>query len=111
MKYLLLLAGDESTADATPESERQRILEEHGKFAAMIGADGAYVYAAQLVRSANATTLADGVLTDGPFAEGREQIGGFYVIEAPDLDKALGYARQIPQSPGLRVEVRPLLEM
>ena len=77
----------------------------------MIGADGAYVYGAQLVRSANATTLADGVLTDGPFAEGREQIGGFYVIEAPDLDKALGYARQIPHNPGLRVEVRPLLEM
>ena len=111
MKYLLLLAGDESAADAMPESDRLRILEEHGKFAAMIGADGAYVYGAQLERSANATTLAGGVLTDGPFAEGREQVGGFYVVEAPDLDKALAYARQIPLSPGLRVEVRPLLEM
>ena len=111
MKYLLLLAGDEAAADAMPESDRQRILEEHGKFAAAIGAEGAYVFGAQLVRSDNATTLADGVLTDGPFAEGREQIGGFYVIEAPDLDKALGYARQIPHNPGLRVEVRPLLEM
>jgi len=111
MKYLLLLAGDEVAKDALPDAEQQRILEAHGKFAAMIGADGSYVYGAQLERSANATTLAEGVLTDGPFAEGREQIGGVYVIEAPDLDKALGYARQIPRSPGLRVEVRPLLEM
>jgi hypothetical protein len=111
MKYLLLLAGDEVAADAMADSERQRILDEHGKYAAMLAADEAIVFGAQLDRSASATTLAGGVLTDGPFAEGREQVGGFYVVEAPDLDKALEYARQVPQSPGLRVEVRPLLEM
>ncbi|HYU02749.1 MAG TPA: YciI family protein [Jatrophihabitantaceae bacterium] len=111
MKYLLLLAGDEVGEDALSDAERQRIVEEHGKFAGRLSADGAYVLGAQLDRSSNATTLAGGVLTDGPFAEGREQIGGIYVIEAPDLDKALDYARQIPPSPGLRVEVRPLLEM
>jgi hypothetical protein len=111
MKYLLLLAGDEVAEDALAEEVRQGILAEHGKFAATLVADNAYVFAARLDRSANATTLADGLLLDGPFAEGREQIGGIYAIEAPDLDKALEYARQVPQSAGLRVEVRPLLDM
>ena len=111
MKYLLLLAGDEQAEDALSDAERQAILDEHGKFAAAVGADDAYVFGAALAPSVNATTVTDGVLTDGPFAEGREQIGGIYVLEAPDLDKALTYARQVPKSPGLRIEVRPLMEM
>lgn len=111
MKYLLLLAGDEEAENALPDAERQRILAEHGKFAAAVGADNAYVFGAALASSVNATTVTDDVLTDGPFAEGREQIGGIYIVEAPDLDRAINYARQVPKSPGLRVEVRPLLEM
>ena len=111
MRYLLLLAGDEVAENALSDEERKRILDEHGKFGAALSADNAYVYGAALAPSAHATTLSDEVLTDGPFAEGREQIGGIYVVEAPDLDRALQYARQIPKSPGLRVEVRPLMEM
>ncbi len=111
MRYLLLLMGDEAAEEELTATERQDILDEHGKFAASMRADNAYVYGAALARSVNATTVSDDVLTDGPFAEGREQIGGIYVIDAPDLDRALEYARQVPKSPGLRVEVRPLLEM
>jgi hypothetical protein len=111
MKYLLLLAGDEAAEEALPEAERRRILDEHGKFAASLTAENAYVFGAALAPSVNATTVSDDVLTDGPFAEGREQIGGIYIVDAPDLDRALEYTRRIPKSPGLRVEVRPLMEM
>ncbi|SRR6266545_7853582 len=111
MRYLLLLAGDEPAEAALPEAELQRILTEHGTFADRLRSDNAYVFGAALDRSSNATTVAGGVLTDGPFAEGREQIGGFYVIDAPDLDKALEYAGQMPASPGLRIEIRPVRTM
>jgi hypothetical protein len=94
MKYLLLLAGDEAAEEALPEAERRRILDEHGKFAASLTAENAYVFGAALAPSVNATTVSDDVLTDGP-----------------DLDRALEYTRRIPKSPGLRVEVRPLMEM
>jgi hypothetical protein len=107
----MLLAGDEPAEEALAEPDLRRILAEHDVFAGNLRADGAYVFGGVLDRSASATTVADGVLTDGPFAEGREQIGGIYVIDAPDLDKALDYAKKIPASPGLRVEVRPLREM
>jgi hypothetical protein len=111
VRYLLLLAGDEPAEEALPDAEMHRIIEEHGRFADKLRADGAHIFGAALARSGNATVVADGVLTDGPFAEGREQIGGIYIVEAPDLDKVVEYVKQIPKSPSLRVEIRPLLEM
>lgn len=112
MQYLLLLVGDEDADHALPEAEQNRIIEEHGEFSARLRAAGADVFGAALDASTTATTVdvaGGGTITDGPFAETAEQIGGIYFIEADDLDQAIAWAKQIPVSPGLRVEVRPVL--
>jgi hypothetical protein len=77
-------------------------------------AAGAWVFTGGLHPPDTATVLraADGgvLITDGPFAEGKEHIGGFWVIKAPDLDAALGWARQATQACKLPVEVRPMVD-
>lgn len=111
MKFLLLLYGDEAADAALPVAEQRRVLEEHEQFGNGLHDDGAYLFGVVPDQSSTATTLRDELVTDGPFAEGREQIGGLYVIQAADLDQALAYAKQVPKSPGLSVEVRPLLDI
>lgn len=114
MQYMLLLVGDEKADRELPEAEQMRIIEEHGALSERMRAADAHVFGAALDASTTATMVdrAGGdVVTDGPFAETAEQIGGIYFIEADDLDKAIEWAKQIPMSPGLRVEVRPVLAM
>jgi hypothetical protein len=114
MQYMLLLVGDEKADRDLPEAEMMRIIEEHGVFSERLRAAGAHVYGAALQESSTATTIdlaGDGRITDGPYAETVEQIGGIYFIEADDLDKAIEWAKQVPVSPGLRVEVRPCIDM
>lgn len=111
MRYMLLLYGDYEAERALSAQESAAIVEAHKEFGQFLHAQGADVFGEALDSPDTATTLrADGVVTDGPFAEGREQIGGVYVIEAPDLDGALRWASRVPVSPGLSVEVRPLLD-
>jgi hypothetical protein len=64
-----------------------------------------------LTASTDAAVVRGGRVTDGPFAETKEQIGGYYLIECADRDEAVEYARQVPDSPGLAVEVRRLADM
>ncbi|MQA02709.1 MAG: YciI family protein [Streptosporangiales bacterium] len=112
MKFLLLLYGDEAAEEALPVVERRRIIEGHEEFSDKLSDDGVHTYGEALDQSASARTVReDGLVTEGPFAEAREQIGGFYVIECADIERALEYAEQVPQSPGLSVEVRPLLSI
>lgn len=111
MKFLLLLYGDEAAEDDLPVAERRRIIDEHEEFGDRLRDDGVYVLGEALDESGSAATVRDDLVADGPFAEGREQLSGFYVIACPDLDQALGYAKQVPRSPGLAVEVRPLLDI
>jgi hypothetical protein len=114
MEYMLLLVGDEEADRALSEAEQMRIIGEHGELSDRMRAEGAHVYGAALDASSTATTVdvaGGGAITDGPFAETAEQIGGIYFIKADDLDKAIEWAKQIPVSPGLRVEVRPVLGM
>jgi hypothetical protein len=111
MKYALLLYGDESVwQDATPE-ERVEVYAKHQAFLDLLAERDAIVGGAELAHSSTATTLrrdAGSVLvTDGPFAEAAEQLAGFYLIEARDLDEALELARALPSG---TIEVRPMVE-
>jgi hypothetical protein len=112
MQYMLLLVGDETAERELPEAERKRIIEEHFALGDRLRSAGAHVFGAALEPSTTATTVdvaGGGAITDGPFAETAEQIGGIYFVEADDLDKAIDWAKQMPVSPGLRVEVRPVV--
>lgn len=109
MKYALLIYGDEKAWEARDERELQANHERHARFMAMLRERGALVSGEELTRSAEAATVrnTDHVgVTDGPYAETAEQLGGFYLIEAADLDEAVELARQLPEP---IVEVRPVV--
>jgi hypothetical protein len=115
MKYMLLIFGDESRwADMTPE-EGAAQMKRWDEYTQALTDAGALVSGEGLQTSTTATTLRlqDGerVLTDGPFAETKEQIGGFYVIDVKDLDEALDWAERLPSSAaGMPTEVRPVMD-
>jgi hypothetical protein len=111
MKFLLLLYGDEAAEAALPVTEQRRIIDEHDAFGDALRDSGAFVFGSAVDESAAARTVRDGVVTDGPFTKTREQIGGVYVISGANIDEAVAYAKQVPRSPDLTVEVRPLLEI
>ena len=114
MKYLLALIGDESRyADRTPEELREG-MKEWDAFTRATTDAGAFVAGEGLTPSATATTVriqesGDHIVSDGPFAETKEQLGGFYLLECGDLDEALSWAKRIPM-PGGAVEVRPVMD-
>jgi hypothetical protein len=113
VKYMLILIGEEGgMADATPE-QQQAVMERWGAFTQDAIDRGAFVSGEGLKESATATTVkfngGGTTVTDGPFAETKEQVGGFYVLECKDLDEALEYARKIPFEDG-SVEVRPVMD-
>ena len=87
-EYLLAVWGSEETYD-TPLDEVQHQFEQVDRFNEKLQADGKWVFAGGLERPSTATAVSpDGILTDGPFSESKEQIGGFWVIKAADLDEA-----------------------
>lgn len=110
MKYALLIAEDETFWDKAPQDELEKILEGYGTFGERNA--GAIVEGAALQPTATATTVRvrDGerLLTDGPFAETREQFGGYYVVDVAGLDEAIELASQIPGAESGCVEVRPV---
>lgn len=111
MKYALLIVGREEGYAALSDVESKNMHAEHDTFAGKHGP--ALVGGAELRPSQTATTVrqSDGevLVTDGPFSEAAEQLGGFYLVEAADLDKAIEIAKDIPVLPGDAVEVRPLV--
>ena len=115
MKYVLLLYGDESRwEDMTPEDSAED-MQRWGAFYEELTAGGAFIAGEGLQPTAAATTVrvkgGDVVHSDGPFAETREQLGGFYLLECPDLDAALGWAAKVPDlGEGGSVEVRPVMD-
>jgi hypothetical protein len=112
MRYLLLLYGDETAEMALSDEERQAILDAHGRFSQAIQERGWLVGGEPLQASSTAVVVHEsGLVTDGPFIETKEQLGGYYLVDCPGLEEALQAARAIPASPGLKVEVRPLAEM
>jgi hypothetical protein len=113
MQYALLIYEDETVYGGDDSPAMKKVIDKHMAFgkahgAAIRGGAGlAGTHAATTVR----TAAGQQVLHDGPFAETKEQFGGFYLIEADDLDGALAIARQIPLAGDGSVEVRPLLPM
>jgi hypothetical protein len=111
MEYVLLIHSDEQgTAQGSPE-----ILAEYGKFSADVAERGIMRGGARLRPTSAATTVRvrDGktMLTDGPFAETKEQLGGFYILDCKDLDEALQFAARIPNARDGSIEVRPVWVM
>ena len=112
MKYMLLIYLDERQWDKLSEAERQQIYAEYRQFSEQIQKSGNYVTGSELHPTSAATSVRvrDGkqLVTDGPFAETREQLGGYYLVEVKDLDEAIGLAARIPSARTGTVEVRPL---
>jgi len=112
MRYMLLVYHTEQALD---ETERERCYGEAVQLTQELHASGNYLAAAPLHPTATATSVRvrDGkrLVTDGPFAETREQLGGYYLIEAPDLDEAIGIAARIPGARWGTIEIRPVIEL
>ncbi|TLY34715.1 MAG: YciI family protein [Nitrospirae bacterium] len=110
MKYMLLIYGDEH---ALSETERKDCYAESTQLAHDLNANGQYVAANPLHPTAMATSVrvrnGKRLVTDGPFAETREQLGGYFLIDAKDLDEAIAVAARIPMARKGTVEVRPVI--
>ena len=112
MKYLLLIYADEN---AWTEPERQACYEESTDLTHKLQSAGQFLGAAPLQPVATATCVkvreSQRLVTDGPFAEAREQLGGFFMVEARNLDEAIDIAGRIPGARKGTVEVRPVVEL
>ena len=112
MKYMLLIYSEE---DAWAEGERERCYAESVRLTRELHAKGQYRGASPLhpVATATSVRVRDGkrLVTDGPFAETREQLGGYFLIDAKHLDEAIGIAARIPVVRLGTVEIRPVLEI
>ena len=115
MKYMLLIHDDEQGWAKLSEDERKKIYADYGQFGQSVKASGNYLAGAQLQPTTMATSVrvrhGKRLVTDGPFAETREQLGGYYLVEAKNLDEAIGIAARIPSSQFGTIEVRPVVEM
>ena len=111
MLYMFLLHWNEENPALTPGEA----IREHFAFTEEARARGAYVFSEALGGAAAATTVRvrDGktMITDGPFSEAKEVMGGFYVLDCKDLDEALEYAAKIPDAKSSGVEVRPVMHV
>jgi hypothetical protein len=112
MKYMLLVYLDEN---ALSRSEREQCYRDSAELARELHSSGHYLGASPLEPTSLATSvrLRDGkrLVTDGPFAETREQLGGYYLIEARDLDEAIRIASRVPVAGVGTIEIRPVLEI
>lgn len=109
MKYALLIIGTDDGYAALTEQQTRAMYAEHDRFGAMLTKRGALIGGAELTTETMRTVRSrDGerVVTDGPFAESAEGIGGWYVVEADDVEQATEYAKQVPILPTDGVEVR-----
>ena len=113
MKYMLLIYFEEK--EGLSESERQDCYKESTQLAQELHSSGQFLSANPLHPTAMATSVCvragKRLVTDGPFAETREQLGGYFLIEAKDLDQAIGIAARIPMARKGTVEIRPVIEI
>jgi len=113
MQYMLLIYDAEKTWEDMPEAEKNRLFGEYMKFTNDIKASGHFIAgdALQPVRTATSVRVRSGKTqtTDGPFAETREQLGGYYLVNAKDLDEATKIAAKIPSATIGTIEIRPVM--
>ncbi len=115
MKYLALIYGDAEQWDAMDEAQQEAVRDQYRAFAEDAGRRGALAGGHELDSPTTATTVRSGengpVVTDGPFAETKEHLGGYFLLECESLDDAIELASKIPAARhGGAVEVRPVLE-
>jgi hypothetical protein len=114
MRYLALIYTAEAT-EPPAENEARQMMEEYGAYTEMIKNRGAFLGGEGLQPSATATTVRvqNGSVstTDGPFAETKEQLGGYYLLDCKDLDEAIDLASKIPGARHGAIEVRPIMEL
>jgi hypothetical protein len=118
VRYLLMICGDENrlNVEDVPESQAAKRMQEWGQYTGELQGSGKMAGGERLRPAATATTvrLKEGqrLLSDGPFAETKEQLGGFFIVDAKDLDEAVEWASKMPHLvDGGSVEVRPVWEM
>ena len=115
MKYMLLVHHDEEAFAKRDESERQQLLQESVQLANQLHSDGKYLSAAPLHPSSETVCVqvrnSKRLVTDGPFAETREQLGGYFLIDAKNIDEAIEISGRIPGARIGTVEVRPVTEV
>jgi len=110
MKYMLLIYGNEQALNQTQLEDCYR---ESAQLAHQINETGHFLATAPLQSTATSVRVREGkrLVTDGPFAETREQLGGYYLIDAKDLDEAIRIAERIPPARFSTVEIRPVMEI
>lgn len=109
MKYALFLYDNEDF-QTLPEAEQMEIVSQYAAYSELLEKAGAFVFGEPLDHSTTGKTLkADGAVQDGPYADTKEQLGGFYIIEAETIDAAMDWARKCPSHQhGGQIEVRPV---
>jgi hypothetical protein len=114
VKFLFLLHGDAESEGKLSEEESRRIVHEHFAYSAMLRDQGFYVSGEALDDTRGKSFVVrpgeKPIVSDGPFAETKEAIGGFYVVDVADREQAIELAGKVPLSPGLAVEVLPIAE-
>ena len=113
MQYMLLIYGEPGNWESFSEEERKAMYQEYFALSRRLRDEGKLVSSHELQPSSTATTVqvrgGDTEVTDGPFAETKEVLGGYYLIEAKSLDEAIEWASQIPAARDGKVEVRPVV--
>jgi hypothetical protein len=114
MEYLFLIMDNDQALDKLSEPERAAVFQAHYALTAKMAAAGVKTDGRPLQPPSTATTIRstdglDRLISDGPYAETKEHLGGYYLVDVADLDEALDWAKQLPLPPGLAVEVRPVL--
>jgi hypothetical protein len=114
MKYMLLLFGDEKAWENLGEEDMQAEMARYEQYDREVKEAAVFVAGEGLQPTPTATTMriagGERVLTDGPFAETKEQLGGFYVLDCKDLDDALAWAERCPASGDGSIEIRPVID-
>ena len=115
MRYIMLIYTDESAEAQLSDEDNQAVMGGYFAFTNEVRERGVYQTGDALQPTSMATTVSvrDGktLTTDGPFAETKEQLGGFYILDCRDLDEAIEFAAKIPGAKEGRIEVRPILEL
>jgi hypothetical protein len=111
MQYLLLIYNNEKTFQNVRQEEGEKIMSDYMAFTQSIVKSGHFKAGDGLQPTNTATTVRAGGTTDGPFAETKEQLGGYYLVDAQNLDEAISIAKRIPViKHGGCVEVRPVMD-
>jgi len=113
MQYLLMICGNETEFDKMSSGEQVALHDEYGKLIQELSAQGKFLGGNQLKPTTTATTVrvreGKRVVTDGPFVETKEQLGGYFLVNANDLDEAIAIAARIPSARMGTIEVRPVV--